>query len=82
MIKMAINRRLNPNFFYFRKKMKTLGGTKLTKKINLEIIFNDQPNITRLPLWIGQKILTRLNQKPRPKEPNHRLRSLKVGKKT
>jgi len=56
-----------------------LEGTALTKKINLEIIFNDQPNITRLPLWIGQKILTRLNQKPRPKEKNHRISSLKVG---
>ena len=61
--------------------MKTLGGTELTKKINLEIIFNDQPNIPRLPLWIGQKILTQLNKKPRPKEPNHRTISLKVGKK-
>ena len=58
-----------------------LEGTALTKKINLEIIFNDQPNITRLPLWIGQKILTQLNKKPRLKEPNHRTISLKVGKK-
>ena len=57
-----------------------LGGTALTKKTNLEIIFNDKPNITRLPLWIGQKILTRLNQKPRPKEKNHRIIPLKVGK--
>ena len=56
-----------------------LGGTALTKKINLEIIFNDKPSITRLPLWIGQKTLTRLNQKPRPKEKNHRISSLKVG---
>jgi len=58
---------------------KSAGGTALAKKINLEIIFNDKPNITRLPLWIGQKILTRLNKKPRPKEKNHRIISLKVG---
>ena len=56
-----------------------LGGTALTKKINFEIIFTDKPDITRLPLWIGQRILSRLNQKPRPKEPNHRIIPLKVG---
>jgi hypothetical protein len=57
-----------------------LGGTALTKKTNLEIILNGKPNITRLPLWIGQRILAGLNQKLSPKEPNHRIIPLKVGK--
>tara|TARA_B100000586_G_C19815749_1_gene304145 strand:- start:67 stop:255 length:189 start_codon:yes stop_codon:yes gene_type:complete len=61
--------------------MKVRGGTALTKNINSEIILNGKPDITRLPLWIGQRILAGLSKKPRPKEKNHRIISLKIGKK-
>jgi len=56
MAKMAPSKKSNPNSFYFRRK-----NEKIENKNKAENYFYGKPQLERLPLWIGMRMIERMD---------------------